>query len=114
MGAALANDPAAIATALTLFGALLGTAAILSRASGRLGLPVILVFLALGVVVGSSGHSGPLAHLADPRLAFQIGSVALVAILFDGGLNTHARLVREAAVPASLLATVGVAGTAAV
>src|SRR5437016_71757 len=48
-----------------------------------------------------------------PDQAFRLGTISLVLILFDGGLNTSLAAVRPALAPASLLATVGVAGTAA-
>lgn len=49
----------------------------------------------------------------DYRFAFRLGTLALALILFDGGLNTPLASVRRAAAPAGVLATVGVAGTAA-
>lgn len=47
-------------------------------------------------------------------MAFRIGTAALAVILFDGGLNTSRDLIRRALAPAAALATIGVAGTAAI
>lgn len=82
-----------------------------SRASARLGLPVFLPFIALGMLAGSEGIGG--VPFEDYHLAFRLGTVALVLILFDGGLNTPFSALRRALPAAGLLATVGVAGTAA-
>ena len=81
-----------------------------SRASGRSGVPVALLFLGLGMAVGGFRHEA----FRDYALAVRLGTAALVAILFDGGLNTPAPSLARAIRPASLLATVGVAATAAV
>jgi cell volume regulation protein A len=71
----------------------------------------VLVFLLVGVLAGSEG----IERLAfeDYGLSFRIGTIALVLILFDGGLNTSAAALKRYAAPAGILATVGVIGTAA-
>jgi len=104
------NEPFATAALLTALGALIAVSVLLSKASRRSGLPVALLFLALGVLAGteSFGRFG----FADYGLAFRLGSAALALILFDGGLNTPTASVREAIRPAALLATVGVVATA--
>jgi len=71
-----------------------------------------VVFLGLGIAAGSEGIGG--VPFDDYPLAFRLGSIALVLILFDGGLNTAPAVVRRAALPALLLATLGVALTAAI
>jgi cell volume regulation protein A len=107
----IVNEPFATAAMLTAFGGLLAASVALSRASARLGLPVALLFLLVGVVAGSEG----LGHLAfeDYSFAFRVGTTALVLILFDGGLNTSFASARSVLAPAALLATLGVVGTAA-
>ena len=95
---------------LLVFGVLLGTSVVLSRASERFGLPIALVFLLLGMLAGVDGPGG--IEFGDYRLAFRLGTASLVLILFDGGLNTSLAAVRRAALPAGILGTVGVAGTA--
>src|SRR5687768_1289533 len=63
------------------------------------------------MLAGSDGIGG--IAFDDYRFAFQIGIAALVLILFDGGLNTPVDALRRVLAPAALLATLGVAGTAA-
>ncbi len=99
-------------TALLLgaFGALLLASVALSRGLDRAGVPVALLFLALGMLAGSEGLLG--IPFDDYQFAFRVGSLALILILFDGGMNTSYAAVRSAIGPASVLATVGVAITA--
>ncbi len=105
------NEPAKTAADLVVFGAILAASVLLSRASARAGLPVALLFLAVGIAAGSEGFGG--IAFEDYALTFRLGTVALVLILFDGGLNTPLASVRGVVGPASVLATVGVVGTAA-
>ena len=104
-------EPLATALLFTTFAALVVASVVFSRAFERTGIPVALVFLAIGMLAGSEGIGG--IEFTDYRFAFQIGTAALVVILFDGGLNTPLESVRRVIAPAGLLATVGVAGTAA-
>jgi potassium/hydrogen antiporter len=80
--------------------------------SARLGAPLLLVFLGLGILDGAEGPGGVLFR--DFHAAYLIGSVALAVILFDGGLRTDPNDVRRALWPSLALATIGVAATAAV
>ena len=106
----LSAEPAATALLLTTVGVLLSLSVIFSRALGRVSVPTALIFLGLGMLAGSEGIGGIVFE--DYGLALRLGTVALVLILFDGGLNTPLAAVRSAARPAGLLATVGVAATA--
>jgi cell volume regulation protein A len=105
-----AGEPTATALLLTTFGILLGVSILFSRASERLGVPVVLIFLGIGILAGSEGIGG--IPFEDYGFAFRVGTVALVLILFDGGLNTSLAAVRQAIKPAGVLASVGVIGTA--
>jgi cell volume regulation protein A len=105
-------EPLPTAIALVVMGVLLGASVVASRMSGRLGVPFLLLFLVVGVLAGSEGIGR--IPFEDYRLSFRVGTVALVLILFDGGLNTSMQSIRRVLAPATLLATVGVAGTAAV
>src|SRR4051812_8866854 len=105
-----ALEPNATALLLTAFGALLLISALFSRASGRIGVPVVLVFLVIGILAGMPQVGGIV--FTDYRFAFRVGVTALVLILFDGGLNTPITVVQQSVKPAALLATFGVIGTA--
>lgn len=100
-----------VALFLTVFAVLMAASVLLSRTSEKAGIPVVLLFLGLGVLAGRTalGH----AALGAYRLGFAAGTVALVLILFDGGLNTPLERIRTALSPAVVLATVGVLGTTA-
>jgi cell volume regulation protein A len=98
---------------LILAGGLLGVLSILAGLlSRRIGAPVLLVFLALGMLASDDAIGG--VAFDDFATAYLIGSVALAVILFQGGLNTPPALFRLAFWPAALLATVGVALTAGI
>lgn len=104
------TEPGATAALLAVIGILLAGCAVFTRALDRIGVPVVLIFLAMGMIGGSEGLGG--IALDDYGFAFRVGTIALILILFDGGLNTSARAIRKAAAPAGLLATLGVVGTA--
>jgi cell volume regulation protein A len=103
-------EPFSTAILFLALALLLGIGALSSRASERAGIPLTLVFLLIGVAAGSEGIGR--IPFDDYHFAFRLGSAALVLILFDGGLNTPATVMRRAALPASVLATAGVLGTA--
>ena len=106
----LTTEPLPTAIFLAVSGALLIVSVIFSRATERFPVPVTLVFLAIGVLAGSEGIGGIVFE--DYRLAYRLGMIALVLILFDGGLNTSLDAVRRVAAPAAVLATIGVLGIA--
>jgi cell volume regulation protein A len=94
-----------------LGGALLVLAGIASSLlARRFGAPLLLVFLALGLLLGVDGPGG--IRYDDTRFTYFIGSLALCVILFDGGLQTRAAQVRGSVAPSLVLATVGVFLTA--
>lgn len=85
---------------------------LLTPLTARVGAPLLLLFLGLGMLVGEDGPGG--VAFDDFALAFHIGSVALAVILLAGGLSTSLVAVRKAAAPAIAMATVGVVLTTAV
>jgi cell volume regulation protein A len=105
------GEPFTTALLLATAGALLGASVLFSGATRRLGLPVGLVFVAIGVLAGPGGIGG--LAFDDVGFAWRLGTFALVLILFDGGLNTPLASFRVALAPAAVLATAGVVGTAA-
>jgi potassium/hydrogen antiporter len=82
-----------------------------TRAASRAGLPSLLLFLAVGVVVGEDGLG---LHFDDYLLAEHLGTVALAIILVEGGLTTRFSDVRRVLAPAAMLATVGIVCSMAV
>jgi NhaP-type Na+/H+ and K+/H+ antiporter len=101
-----------INTAILVAGVLLLLGIASSKFSARLGMPVLVMFLGLGMLAGSEGIGG--IAFEDYSLAYAIGTLALALILFDGGLRTPYRSVRAAWKPAGILATAGVFITAVV
>lgn len=90
-----------------LVGSALVIAAILStRFTQRFGVPALVLFVAIGILAGSSGPGG--IYFANYDLSLNIGLLALAVILFSGGLDTRSRLFRASLVPAGVLATFGV------
>ena len=87
-------------------GALLVATVLAGSLSSRFGLPSLIGFLALGMLAGSDGPFG--IEFSDYGLAQAIGIACLIFILFSGGLDTSWRTVRPVAVPALVLATLGV------
>lgn len=83
-----------------------------SKLSARLGLPVLVLFLVIGMLAGESGVGG--IAFDNPAGAHALGTLALAMILFDGGLQTPTSSIKKVWKPASLLATFGVLITAVI
>lgn len=106
----LPAEPVPTALLLATIGVLMTLSVLFSRASGRIGVPVALIFLLIGMAAGSEGIGG--LEYDDFQFTFRLGTIALALILFDGGLNTPLTAFRRVFAPATVLATLGVAGTA--
>lgn len=104
-------DPLILLGAALLFGAVL-TAAFAARPGSRFRVPGALLFLGIGMAVGDDGFG--LIRLDDADLVRDLGVVALLFILFEGGLTTKPTDLRLAALPGLLLSTVGVVVTAGI
>ena len=100
----------AIETLILIGSVLLLLGILSSKFSSRMGMPVLVMFLGLGMLAGSEGIGG--IAFEDYYLSYAIGTFALALILFSGGLSTPFHAVRDAWKPASLLATLGVFITA--
>ncbi|KAB7755412.1 potassium/proton antiporter [Mycolicibacterium mucogenicum] len=95
-----------------LVGALVLLASIVAtRLANRVGLPSLLLFLGLGVLVGEDGIG---LRFDDVALVRDLGTAALAIILIEGGLTTKFSDVRKSLAPAAVMATVGVAVSTAV
>lgn len=98
-------------TALVLLSSgllLLGVVA--SRLSSSLGIPGLLVFLAVGMLAGSDGPGG--IEFDNAEVSQTLGVVALAFILFSGGISTRWHEIRPVLHQGAALATVGVLITA--
>src|SRR3954471_10835490 len=91
---------------LLVVGAVLAASLVVALGAARTGLPVLVAFLGLGMLLGSDGPGG--IEFDDAELAREVGIVGLALILYEGGLQTSWRRLRQVAVPAALLSTVGV------
>lgn len=72
----------------------------------NLGLPTLVLFITLGMLAGSEGIGG--IDFTDARLAQSIGIIALIFILFSGGLDTSIESIKPIKFGAISLATIGV------
>nr|HPQ81366.1 cation:proton antiporter [bacterium] len=101
-----------IETILLWVATLIFVSVISSKLSDKVSIPVLLLFLAIGMLAGSEGFGG--IYFDDARMAKSIGIVALIFIIFSGGLDTEWKEVRSVAWQGVLLSTVGVLVTAGV
>ena len=100
-----------VTVALAVGAVVVLVAAVALRLADRLGLPSLLLYLALGVALGESGLG---INFSDYSLTQTLGVAALVVILAEGGLTTRWADVRRAIGPGLALATLGVLVSVAV
>jgi cell volume regulation protein A len=87
-------------------GSLLLISTLSSKLSDKAGVPVLLLFLSIGMLAGSEGIGG--LAFDSPEQAQSIGTVALLIILFSGGLDTRWASVKPVLLPGLVLSTLGV------
>ena len=97
---------------ILITGALLAASLVASMLAGRLRLPGLVLFLAVGMLVGSDGTGW--IDFDDYELARNVGVIALALILFEGGLAAGYQEIRPVILPALSLALVGTLVTAGV
>ncbi|MFV0458583.1 MAG: potassium/proton antiporter [Actinomycetales bacterium] len=90
--------------AMVLGGIVLLVAAVAVRISSRTGMPSLLIYLGIGILLGESGLG---IQFSDYGLTTVLGYLALAIILGEGGLTTDWSSIRGAVAPAALLATLG-------
>jgi cell volume regulation protein A len=97
---------------ILIAGALLAAGIVGALLADRLRVPGLLLFLGLGMLAGSEGIGG--IHFDEPGLARTLGTIALVLIIFEGGLTAGWNEIRPVLGTAASLATIGTALTAVI
>lgn len=76
----------------------------------KFGVPILLIFIALGMLFGSDGLVG--IYFDNYELTSQLCSIALVFIMFYGGFGTNWKMAKPVAIPSILMSSLGVIVTA--
>jgi cell volume regulation protein A len=102
--------PASIEMIFIVFSSLVILSILTIKLSNRFGIPSLVLFLVIGMLAGSDGIGG--IYFDNPSLVQSLGVIALVLILFAGGLDTEWAEVRPILWQGLSLSTIGVLLTA--
>lgn len=102
--------PTSIESLFIIFSVLIILSILTIKLSARFGIPSLTLFLVIGMLAGSDGPGG--LYFDNPQLVQTLGVVALVLILFSGGLDTEWTGVRAVLWNGLALSTIGVVLTA--
>ena len=83
-----------------------------SKLSYKIAVPALLLFIAVGMLAGSEGVGK--IYFNDPAIAKSVGIVALIFIIFSGGIDAVWSEIRPIILPGLLLSTIGVLLTAVI
>ncbi|WP_173917093.1 potassium/proton antiporter [Halobacillus sp. Marseille-Q1614] len=97
---------------ITLIALLLIMSVIVTKFSSRLGVPSLSLFIGVGMLVGSDGLN--FLSFNNAEVAQMVGILALIVILFEGGMQTKWSAIRPVAAPSVTLATLGVVLTSGI
>ena len=95
---------------IVIIGVILFISVYASKISEKIGIPLLLIFLGIGMLLGSEGIGG--IEFDNALLTQAIGTMALIFILYSGGLDTFWEEVKPVALQGFVLATIGVLITA--
>ncbi|HSZ26071.1 MAG TPA: potassium/proton antiporter [Cytophagaceae bacterium] len=96
---------------LLVISSLIIVSLLIAKVSNNLGVPILLLFLGVGMLAGSEGPGG--IYFDDAKLSQSIGIICLIFILFSAGLDTKWKYVKPVLWPSLVLATAGVLVTTA-
>jgi potassium/hydrogen antiporter len=102
--------PTSIESLFIIFSVLIILSILTIKLSARFGIPSLTLFLIIGMLAGSDGLGG--LYFDNPQLVQTLGVIALVLILFSGGLDTEWTGVRPVLWNGLALSTIGVVLTA--
>ncbi len=95
---------------LLISGVILFLCVISSKVLYKYGVPTLVIFLAMGMIMGSEGIGG--IYFDNSQLASKLCNFGLLFIMFSGGFETNWKTAKPVAFASTILATIGVALTA--